>query len=457
MKAIIMAGGQGTRLRSISEDLPKPMVPVLGKPILEYQIEELKKSGIDDIVIMTGYKAERIREYFGDGSRLSVHISYINEDYPMGTAGALYFLRDTEDEDLLLLMGDLMLSVDFQRFMEYHRMAGGLVTLFAHPNSHPYDSDVLIEERELKAADFTEDKCGLYAEQETVPEGGRICAVLPKDKERTGYYHNLVNAGIYAFKKELLSMIPKPEAGRKTDLDKDVIRPLMEKGLVQAFRSTEYVKDMGTPERYRAVEQDLRSGLIEARNLRNPQKCIFLDRDGTLNVYKGFIADPMKLELIEGAAEAIRLINASEYLAIVITNQPVIARGELSFRGLDEIHAKLETELGRQGAYLDDLIFCPHHPHSGFEGEIRELKFDCSCRKPKAGMLRMAAQRYNIDLSASYMIGDMTMDVMCGKNAGASSVLLKTGVGGSDKSFDVEPDMVAQDLLEAVRRILKKD
>ncbi len=454
MKAIIMAGGQGTRLRSISEELPKPMIPVLGKPILEYQIDELRRSGIRDIIIMTGYKAEHIRNYFGDGSRFSVNISYVNEDYPMGTAGALWFLRELCDDDFLLLMGDLMLSVDFGRFMEQHRRMGGLVTLFVHPNSHPYDSDVILTEYKLSVSDFTEDKCGLGRELIEREQGSLVTGVLPKSKERDGYYHNLVNAGIYAFKRELLSLIPEPKEGHKTDLDKDIIRPLIEKGEVYALHSTEYVKDMGTPERYKAVSEDIKSGTVEARNLRNKQKCIFLDRDGTINVYKGFVADSDKLELIEGAAEAIRRINESEYLAVLVTNQPVIARGELSLEGLYEINSKLETELGKRGAYLDDIFFCPHHSHKGFEGEVKELKFECSCRKPEAGMLYQAAKRYNIDLSASYMVGDMAMDMSCGRKAGTKTVLVHSGKQEEIEDKEALVDIEAGDLLEAVERIL---
>lgn len=457
MKAVIMAGGQGTRLRSISEDLPKPMVPVLGKPILQYQIEGLRENGITDITIMTGYKAEAINGYFGDGSSFGVDISYVNEDHPMGTAGALYFLRGRIKEDFLLLMGDLMMSVDFEHFMDFHRIHGGLVTLLVHPNAHPYDSDVILTDRSLSVSDFTEDKCGLGREPEFREPSGLVTGVLSKNAERSAPYHNMVNSGVYALSARVLDIIPEPEGLKKTDLDKDIIRPLIAEDKVYAFHSTEYIKDMGTPERYEAVTRDLESGLIEARNLKNRQKCIFLDRDGTINEYLGLLRRPEELRLMEGVPEAIRLINDSEYLAIVVTNQPVIARGDISFEELDQIHAKLETEFGREGAYLDDIFFCPHHPDSGFESEVRELKFRCVCRKPGTGMIDQAVKRYNIDLGASYMIGDMTMDVLCGKNAGLRTVLLETGKGGSDGIYEAEPDMIAPDLLTAVRRILGRE
>lgn len=130
-------------------------------------------------------------------------------------------------------------------------------------------------------------------------------------------------------------------------------------------------------------------------------------------------------------AEAIRKINESGYLAIVVTNQPVIARGEVSFEELEEIHNKMETLLGKEGAYLDAIYYCPHHPHRGYEGERPELKIDCDCRKPKPGMLFKAAEDFNIDLSQSWMIGDGENDVKAGINAGCKTVLLSN----SDENY----------------------
>lgn len=488
MKAVIMAGGQGTRLREVAADIPKPMVPVCGKPILQYQLENLRDNGIRDLIFVVGYLGEAIQDYFGDGSAFGVQIQYYTETYPLGTAGALYFLRDQLKEDCLLLMGDLMLSVDFSRFMEAHKAAGGLATLFVHPNAHPYDSDIIVTETVKRLEDYTEAAVeGRYAALENMAgEAGEASAslvlgVIGKKEPRSQFYHNQVNAGIYALSPSLLQTLPAPKTeatlqaelaeakaagaseeaqkklwkSAKIDLDKDVILPQIAKRAVYAYHSTEYVKDMGTPERYEAVAADLQNGTVASRNLRKAQKCIFLDRDGTINKAAGFVRTPETLELLPRAAEAIRRINASPYLAIIVTNQPVIARGELSFAGLDEIHAKLETELGKDGAYVDDLLFCPHHKDKGFAGEVSALKFDCSCRKPKPGLILEAAARYHIDLSKSWMIGDMTQDIACGKAAGLRTVLLQTGEGGRDGKYEATPDRIAADLLEAVEGILR--
>lgn len=196
------------------------------------------------------------------------------------------------------------------------------------------------------------------------------------------------------------------------------------------YDSPEYVKDMGTPDRYEAVCADYREGRVQAKNLKNKQKAIFLDRDGTINKYVGFLRNIDDFELLPGVTEAIRIINASGYLAIVVTNQPVIARGEVTYDQLQEIHNKMETLLGAEGAYLDAIYFCPHHPHKGYEGEVSELKIECDCRKPKPGMLLRAADDFNIDLSKSWMVGDGENDIKAGKAAGCRTALV-----GND-SFD---------------------
>lgn len=154
--------------------------------------------------------------------------------------------------------------------------------------------------------------------------------------------------------------------------------------------------------------------------------------------------------------EAIKDINSSEYLAIIATNQPVIARGEVTVRQLEEIHKKLETELGKAGAYVNDIYYCPHHPHKGYKGEITELKIDCNCRKPKIGMITAAAEKYNIDLSQSWYIGDTTMDIQTGINATMRTVLVLTGEAGKDGKYDVVPTAIKESLRDAVNYILKE-
>ena len=417
MKAVIMAGGKGTRIATIASDVPKPMIRIGGKPILERQIDNLKACGLTDIVLVTGHLGGVIRSYFGNGSGFGVHIDYYEETSPLGTAGALFKMPQLTD-DFLLLCGDVIIDIDFNRFIQFHKERKAWASLVAHPNGHPYDSSLLVTETLPPSA-----RGGLPEDTH------KVVRWMNKEEERL-YYKNRVNAGIEIISPELLKetmrhYVPRhPETPDKIDLDRDVLKPNIKSGKIYAYDTPEYIKDMGTPDRYYEAEQDIARGLVSARNLKHKQKAVFLDRDGTINKYVGLVTRPEQLELIDGAAEAIKTINNSGYLAIVVTNQPVIARGDCTWETLEEIHNRLETLLGKEGAYVDAIYVCPHHPDKGFEGERPEYKKECDCRKPKPGLLLRAAKDFNIDLKQSYMIGDSERDYHAGVAAGVKESLL---------------------------------
>ena len=430
-----MAGGKGTRIASVRNDVPKPMINICGKPILEHQIDNLKACGLTDIILVIGYLGDKIKENFGDGSKFGVNIEYFVEDHPLGTAGALFKMPQLT-EDFLLLCGDVIIDVDFNRFIAFHKEHKAWASLVAHPNGHPYDSSLLVTE-----IDAPKIVGGMPEDTH------RVIRWMAKEDERT-YYKNRVNAGIELISPELLKVTMKnfvprhPETPDKIDLDRDVLKPNIPSGKIFAYDTPEYIKDMGTPDRFYETEKDIESGKVHARNLKNKQKAIFLDRDGTINKMVGFVTKPEQFELIEGAAEAIKTINKSGYLAIVVTNQPVIARGDCTFEELQTIHDKMETELGKVGAFVDAIYVCPHHTDKGFEGERPEYKCNCDCRKPKPGLLLQAAKDFNIDLSESYMIGDSHRDVEAGENAGVK------------KSIKVEENK-KNGLLETIKEIVE--
>lgn len=423
MKTVIMAGGKGTRISSVASDIPKPMIKIEGKPVLEHEIECLRDQGFTELIITVSHLGQIIMEYFGDGSRFGVSIQYFNEETPLGNAGALFKLRHELDDDFLLLNADAIFDVDFNRFVQFHRAHGGLVTLFTHPNSHPYDSGVLIADENRSVEQW-----------------------LTKEDIRPQWYRNRVNAGLHVINPSVLDMtgINAEQVGMegsdgkiiKVDLDRQILKPLCATGKMFCYDSPEYVKDMGTPDRYEAVCRDFAAGRVKAKNLKQKQKAIFLDRDGTINKYVGFLRNIDQFELLPGVAEAIKKINESGFLAIVITNQPVIARGEVTVDQLQLIHNKMETLLGAEGAYLDAIYYCPHHPHKGYEGEIPELKIDCECRKPKPGMLIKAAEDFNIDLGQSWMIGDGENDVKAGIAAGCKTIQIMKSVSKNGAVID---------------------
>ena len=367
-----MAGGLGTRLRELTNDvIPKPMISICGEPLLQWQIKNLKKNGFDDIIIVISHHGNVIKEWFGDRAR------YYEEKEPLGTAGALPKMKDMLADEFLLVYGDLFFDIDFERMIKFHNDHWATGTLFVHQNSHPYDSDLIVFDKNY-----------------------RIKKITPKGTLTTQWQHNCTNAGIYYFDKSVLNYFPSYE---KIDLEKDVLPKI---SALYGYNSPEYVKDIGTVERYHQVERDIKNWIPVYRNLKNKQKAIFLDRDGTINYNVGLVAHPAQFELLPWAGEAIKLINQSEYLAIIITNQSVVARGLCTIEDINKIHAKMEEMLGKEGAYVNDIWFCPHHPDKGYPEENSLYKMKCNCRKPKPGMIYAAAERYNIDLSQSWMIGD---------------------------------------------------
>lgn len=426
-----MAGGKGTRLTEVTKNkVPKPMVDILGKPLLERQIEVLKANGITDIIFVIGFLGNVIREHFGDGTRVGIHAEYIEEKEPLGTAGAFFYLREKiKDEPFFLVFGDVLFDIDLARMTDFHKKNDSLATLFVHPNSHPFDSDLVQADK-----------------------NGRIIGFDSKNNIRDYWYKNCVNAGLYILNPEILSLVSAPV---KTDLEKDILAKLIaEKKNIFGYKSPEYIKDVGTVERIKSAKKDLESHFIEKRCLKNRQKCIFLDRDGTVNIYKGLISKLEEFELEEGVVDAVRKINSSEYLCVVVTNQPVVARGLCTIEDVERIHKKMETLLGKEGAYLDDVLFCPHHPDRGYPEENPAYKIKCQCRKPDMGMLLEAAEKYNIDLSASWIVGDTTLDIQTGVNAGTHTALVLTGEAGKDGKYKAEPEITAKTLLEAVEKIL---
>ncbi len=402
MKIVIIAGGKGTRIASVNSEIPKALIPVCGKPIIEHEVELCKRYGFTDFLFITGHMGNQISSYFEDGSKWDVHIEYYQETEPLGTAGALGFLKDKLTEDFFVLYGDTIVDFDMKAMLEYHKSHNADATLFLHPNDHPYDSDIVELDKE-----------------------GQVVRFHNKPHSDGFISKNIVNAALFIFKPSILNEI---EVGVKSHIEKNVLPKCLEDGYkLYGYVSFEYIKDMGTPDRYEAVCRDVEKGKVARLNRKNPRPAIFLDRDGTINKEVNLLNKPEQLQLLEGAAEAIRLINKSDYLTIIVTNQPVIARNLCSIEELEHIHATLETMLGKEGAYVNAIYYCPHHPDKGYPEERPEYKIDCECRKPRPGMLLQAAKDWNIDLSQSVMIGDSNRDFQVGKNAGCKdSIIIET-------------------------------
>ena len=430
MQAVILAGGQGSRLRAAIGDIPKPLAKAGGKALLDIQLENLEQNGISDVLILTGYLGQQIEDFCGNGTKWGLNIRILRELQPRGTAGAVLDALNFLNEEFIVLYGDTVFDLDFDRMARFHKENGGDATLLLHPSDHPQDSDLV-----------------------SVDDQNNILSFHPYPHADNVQLPFLNNAAAYVIRKECLQNLhalpPSPDFG------KHVFPHLITMGRVlKGYRSPEYIKDAGTPERLEKVSKDLLSGRVCRTSLRHCAPAIFIDRDGTILSEDGYITSIDQVSFLGGAVAGIECINRSEYRAVLVTNQPVVARGDCSERQLFLIHSHMEKMLAAAGAHLDALYFCPHHPDSGFIGERIDLKVKCQCRKPGVGMIETASRDLNIDLSQSWVIGDSTADTLMANRAGLKSVMVQTGRGGVDGKWNCAPDLVCKSLAEAAMVIV---
>lgn len=424
MKAIILVGGKGTRLGKVTARTPKPLVAVGDKPVLRHQLEMLKRAGIDEVIISAHHFAQAIEDYIADLPASFPRVRVVVESSPRGTAGAVADIAKHWNEDFLVLYGDVMMDVDVKHFVSWHMSKAADVSLALHPNDHPFDSDLVM-----------------------VEDDGRISGWHPSPHDGQ-WRRNLVSAGLYMMHPRVLTSVPSTGM---VDFGKHVFPILVKSNVCFGYVTPEYLKDMGTPKRLKEVRGDLASGLIPRRSRQHARPTIFLDRDGVINEYISHIHILDDFRLLQGVASAIRHMNQAGYLVVVVTNQPVVARGLCSEDDVRHMHCKMETLLGNEGAYVDAIYFCPHHPDKGFEGENVKYKIECECRKPKTGMVRQAVKDWNIDLASSWLIGDSVRDVACGRAAGIKTIAVGKLAGGSEVGG---ADLVCADLPTAVAHVL---
>ena len=425
MKALLYCAAYKKDFATPGYGVAKWDTPILEKPLLKWQIESLLHNGVDHLIIAWPKKAD-VPEFLAENAQVSLLL--LNK--PKGNAGAIAFLAEL-GEDLLYVPGDLFLDVDLHRFFKFHEEKGAMISAFVHPEPHPEKKDVLI-----------------------VKPNGQGFVVLPKETSsaRDFAYRNIVPTDLAIVSGDFLSTYDSDDIYPLNFRD-DVFAPTLAIEGLYAYNSSEYVTKIKDRLSLEKIINDVTKGIPERKNLKNPQATFFLDRDGTLNVFGDFVVKAEMLHLIPGAAKAVKKINDSGYLAICITNQPIVARGETTMGELQRIMATLEMELGKEGAYLDGVYFCPHFPVKK-EHSIAEYTKECDCRKPKIGMLLNAKRDHRVDFSSSWFIGDTTQDVQTAKNAGTHSVLL---LGGDPHPYakypDAKPDFIVNTLAEAVEKI----
>jgi mannose-1-phosphate guanylyltransferase len=242
LQAIVLVGGEGTRLRPLTLETPKPMVPVMNMPFLERTLRRLKEAGIDDVILPAGYLPEAITSYFGDGSRLGLRLRYVIEEVPLGTAGALKNVEQYIDGPFFVLNGDVLTSLDLRAMLAYHRQKGGLATLHLIPVEDPSPFGCVVHDA-----------------------AGRVQAFVEKPK-REEAPTNEINAGTYLMEREVLEFIP---AGRPVSIERETFPQLIAAGRpLYAYTTDDYWIDLGRPEAYLDAHRHIFEGTMPLGGLR---------------------------------------------------------------------------------------------------------------------------------------------------------------------------------------------
>jgi histidinol-phosphate phosphatase family protein len=424
-QAVVVCGGQGTRLASILGDLPKALVPVADRALLHYLLTDLAAAGVSEVLLLAGPGGESLREAAGvlAPAGLAVHTEI--EPYPRGTAGALHPVAHRLRERFLYVLGDVFTALDWSRLAAAGEANGGLGTLLVHRSSHPEDSDLL-------ALDDGDRLAGWVGRG----PGGRSTAAVPTAA--------LTNAGVAVLHRRLLDYVPPDRA---TDFFGEVIpRRVDARAALYGYRSAEYVKDLGTPERLREVDGDVRAGRVK-----NRAEAVLLDRDGVLTAEVGPVTHPDQLRLLPGAAEAVGRLNRASIRTAVVTNQAVVARGLCSALAVDAIHERLAVLLAEAGAHLDGVYVCPHHPETHHGEGDPALRGPCRCRKPSVGLVESALAELSVPAWRAVVVGDATVDLQLAANAGLPAIALDSGLACGDAQHPARPVWRFADLAAAAR------
>lgn len=386
-QAVVLVGGQGTRLGAWTKHTPKPMLPVGGRPFLEYLIWNLSRHGIHEIILSCGYLGEQIANHFKgkEGRWGKACIRCFIEPKPLGTGGALRFLAAELEEHFLLLNGDSIFDINYLD-----------IPLLSKIPSH---ASVIVALRHVPDA-------SRYGRVEMAK--GQITHFLEKSQSPCP---GLINAGVYWINRDVVARFPEGASA----IERDLFPLLVSEGTLFGKVYEDYFIDIGVPDDYH------RAGLELTSWKRKPT--VFLDRDGVINVDHGYVHTPDRFEWIAGAPQAIQWCNNHGYLVVIVTNQSGIARGYYNEAQFHALTAWMQSELATIGAHIDATYYCPHHPTEGIE----TLRIACHCRKPNPGMLERALSEWEVDIERSLLIGDKPSDIEAAQRVGLVGHLFPGG------------------------------
>jgi histidinol-phosphate phosphatase family protein len=413
---VMPCGGAGARLTQTLGDLPKVLAPIGGRPLLSHLLDGLRRAGARDVILLAGVGGDRVEEAARALAPRDLRVEIIVEPEPRGTAGALALLHGRLPERFVLAYGGIYAALDWRRLWRFALERGGLGTLVVHRSSHPQDSDLVLAGDDLRLIGWR-------------PRGSAI-----------GPSSLLTNSAIGVFHRDLLDYIP---TDRPSDLTLEVLPArVAERAPLWAYATSEYVCDMGTPARLSAVDDAHRSGRAQLK-----AELALLDRDGVLTPPRT-VTKADDLQLLPGAGAAVRALNEAGVRVCVITNQAVVARGLCSAKTLEAIHRRLVDLLHDQGAELDGIYFCPHHPETRHPEGVPSLRGPCQCRKPSAGLVERALSEHGVAPWRALVVGDTSVDVQLAHNAGLACALVGRTEEGREPRHPARPPWRFADLAE---------
>ena len=400
---IISAGGKGSRIAHITEGIPKPLFPINGMSCLERSIKKLSKKNIKTIFISLHFKPEffiPLLEVFR--KKYDVNIEIYLEKNPLGECGCIWELSKKLKGNILFLNSDLVWNIDLKRLLNFHLDKGSDISLVTHTSNHPKDSDLIMEDLSNEVSRFS------------------LKPHLDMNESNSMY---LGNSGIAIFKSSIISKIKRPT--QRVSFCNHILKNKVNSIIrVFSYNTSEYIKDMGTEERLIQVRKDIKNRQLINKCYEKKQKCIFLDRDNTLIKCppKKYITSPSELKYKNKTIKLISKIRDNYDLAVIITNQPQIAMGLVSWEKVNQINCSVLSHCLNLGLHIDIISVCPHHPHNGYKDEIKYLKVDCFCRKPRPGLIFKEVFMRNIDIKKSIFIGDSINDKLAAENSGVTFI-----------------------------------